>query len=88
MAVGKDEGLRGKLVGHQRQFCLLLISLNPTLEMSCRRISCDSLAWMVYNADAWESAYRNIVSFIFKNALLCIQQLSYCNLSSYQSSRH
>lgn len=86
--MGEDGSLREKSVGHQRQFSLFLISLKPSLEMPFKKTSCDSLAWVVYNAGLWEKAHRSIVSFIIKNTLPSIQQLSYCNLSSHQSSRH
>lgn len=47
MGLGENGSLRGKLVGHQRQLFLFLISLKPSLEMPFKKTSCDSLARMV-----------------------------------------
>ena len=90
---GVAEGKQGaaarrmKLFGYQ-VILLLPICLKPALDMPLRRTHNDFLARMVCNADPGKTAYRKRVSLILKNTLLFIQQQSYCDLSSHQSSRH
>lgn len=88
MGAGEDRGSEREIGWAPETIYLLPISLKPAYEMPFRRTSCDSLAWMLYDIDPCERAYRSIVSFIFESTLLSIQQLPYCNLRSHQSSRH